>query len=340
MRNFSINKKDLEEIERLLRITTNINKLYKKILELEINNKKNTIEYSKYLEYLSIFLEEEEKIYNKIDINTLLSKIKFLYDHKRLNSFDIIENIMLTKYNDNILTRIITTLLSKITNNYNELSKLSNKELTNIMIMFGMNKTKNLTSEEIIKRILIKNMIEKDILLVFLVNLQKQINTHNKKTLKNNLIEVKYNLAFINKDIERYLLLNKFNIEESTYSLSTINLLGIEENIYTLSKDVLSVTITNNQIYELLEISDIDYNNINKVTTVILRECMLNASLTFTSDGMIEEIKATTKEYIENEEYELIHSNNNISKNIIDNCINNIKEKKTKQKQNKFSEKK
>lgn len=332
MRNFSINKKDLEEIERLLRITTNVDKLYKKLLELEIDNKKYTIEYSKHLEYLSIFLEEEEKLYNKIEVNTLLSKIKFLYDHKRLNSFDIIENIMIKKNDDNILIRVITSLLSKITNNQKELTKLSNKELTNIMIMYGMNKTKKLSNEEIIKRIVLKNITENDILYTFLYQLQKQTNMHNQKTVKNSLIEVKYNLAFINKNIERYLLSNKFNIEENIYTLSTLNLPNIDEKLYTLSKDALSVTIANNQIYELLEINDIDYNDINKVITVILRECMLNSSLTFISKDMIEEIKIITKEYIENEEYEFIHSNNNISKILINNCLNNTKENKSKKK--------
>jgi len=57
---------------------------------------------------------------------------------------------------------------------------------------------------------------------------------------------------------------------------------------------------------------------------------MLNASLTFTSDDMIEEIKIMTSEYTKESEYELVHLNNSISKNLISCCLNNIKRNKIK----------
>ena len=57
-------KKNLEEIERLLRITTNIDKLYKKLLELEIDSKKNTIEYSNK-QLLTTHNHYEQKATNK-----------------------------------------------------------------------------------------------------------------------------------------------------------------------------------------------------------------------------------------------------------------------------------
>jgi len=336
MRNFSINKEDLEYIERLLKINTNINKIYSKLCTLEIEGKKSTEEYTKQLEYLSIFIEEEEKLYNKPNITTtrLLSWAKFIFEQKRLNSFDIKENLMNQNYDNKILTRVINTILSKITKNYNNLVNLSNKELINIMTMFGMNITKKLSNDDISKRIIIKNNIENDIYRAFLSLLQEQMETPNQKLFKNNLITAKYNTIFINRNIESHLLTNNFTININTYINSDIvsDLLQIEKELNTLSKNILGVTIANQEIYELLEISDIDYNDITKVTTSILRQCMLNASLLFISDDMIEEIKNIINEFIQDIEYENIHPNNTISNILINNCFNTIKKNKEKMK--------
>ena len=336
MRNFSINKEDLEYIERLLRINANIDKVYTKLYTLEIEDKKNTEEYTKQLEYLSIFIEEEEKLYNKPNTTStrLLSWAKFLFEHKRLNSFDVKENLMNQNYDNKILSRVINTILSKITKNYYNLINLSNKELINIMTMFGMNITKKLSNDDISKRIIIKNNIENDIYLSFLSLLQEQIETPNQKLFKYKLITAKYNTIFINRNIESHLLTNNFTINTNTYISSDIvsDLLQIDKQLNTLSKNILGVTIANQEIYELLEISDIDYNDITKVTISILRQCMLNASLLFISDDMIEEIKNIINEFIQDIEYETIHPNNTISNILINNCFNNIKRNKEKMK--------
>ena len=57
MKNFNLDETDIKEINSLFKITTNINRIYHKILTLEIDYKKNTLEYKKNLEYLNIFIE-------------------------------------------------------------------------------------------------------------------------------------------------------------------------------------------------------------------------------------------------------------------------------------------
>lgn len=335
MMDFNIEETDLEQIESLLKINTNIDRLYNKICDLEINGKSDTEEYKKIIEYLNIFIEGEEKIYNDSSVTgeKLLSWAKFLFIQKRQNCFDIKENIMIQNYDNRIYSRIIHTILSKLSQNYSNLINLSNKELINIMTMSGMNITKKLNNDDISKRIIIKNYIEDDIYYSFLSLLQEQIEDTSQRIFREKIIIAKYNTIFINKDIESYLLKNNFIIKTNTYISSNIiaDLLQ-DQNLNTLSKNVLGATIVNEEIYELLEITDIEYNNITKATTSILRQCMINASLLFISDDTIEEIRNIINEYIKNEEYEIIYPNSTISNNLIDNCFKNVRSNKEKMK--------
>ena len=54
MNNYSINKNDLEQLEAILRNNKNIERLYKKLSTLELQGKKNTEEYTKLLNYLTM----------------------------------------------------------------------------------------------------------------------------------------------------------------------------------------------------------------------------------------------------------------------------------------------
>ena len=126
MMDFNIEETDLEQIESLLKINTNIDRLYNKICDLEINGKSDTEEYKKIIEYLNIFIEGEEKIYNDSSVTgeKLLSWAKFLFIQKRQNCFDIKENIMIQNYDNRIYSRIIHTILSKLSQNYSNLINL------------------------------------------------------------------------------------------------------------------------------------------------------------------------------------------------------------------------
>lgn len=66
MKKYELDKKDYNQIENLIRIGSSIETLYKKMCNLEIEEKKDTDEYKKILDYLKIALEVESKQYANI----------------------------------------------------------------------------------------------------------------------------------------------------------------------------------------------------------------------------------------------------------------------------------
>lgn len=321
MNNFNITQNDLEQIEAILRNNKNIQRLYDKLCKLEIQGKKNTNEFEKLIEYLSIVIEVEDKLYNeaKLTPEKILSWIKFLKTTKDKNN--------------TILQRIINTLFQKLTNNYNILKNLPIKELENILKISGINLTdKNPKKEEICKCILIKESIQKDSYHIFISFLEEKINNPKQKMFNEYLIESKYEAIFQNKDIESFAIKNNFDLPNKPYIFSPIikEIHNINPILYKNIKDTIGDKIVSTQIYKILEIKDEEYNNLNIVSAQIIRECMIKSYLTLMSDQKISDVNYDFHEFIEDKDYEELYPNNNISENIIINLFKGIKKDKEK----------
>lgn len=319
MKEYNLTYQDLKKIESLLKNNTNIDKLYEKLFTLEIDGEKESEEYLKHLEYLSIFLECEEKIYKEanLSIQKALSWISFLNQ----------------KANNKIVTRIIYNLFSRITANYYELEVLSHEELKKISNALSIN-AMGTNKETISKCIVLKDNIEKNIYYTFLNFLQEYIETTNNKELKKNLILGKYNTLFTNPKIEKIALLNNFSISSTPHIINEIpkEILPIHPELYESIKNLISYTIANGEIHELLEISDADYNDMQKTTVAIFRQCMLRSTFQIMSDEKISDLNFDFHEYTETEEYKNTHQNNHISYNLIIHNFKEIKKDKSKRK--------
>lgn len=334
MKNFNLDTTDLEQIEAILRNNKNIDRLYTKLCNLDIEDKKNTEEYTKLLEYISIVIEVEDKLYKEanLTIEKALSWAKFLFAIKRKNSFTIREDILRQEYDNRIISRILNNLFNIITKDHNILLNLPINELTNIMTMLGIKVSKIDKKNAICKCITIKNIIENDIYYTFLSFMQRNIEDPKQKMFRENLITAKYNTSFINKEIESYLLTNNFNISTNTYISSDIvsELLLINKELYKRIKDTIGQSIVGNQIYELLEISDVEYSDITKASSSILRQNLMKAAFIFISDEKISDVNYEFHEYIEDKEYQTIHPSHTISENLIKNSFKDIKKNKSK----------
>ena len=336
MLEFNIERNDLEQIESLLRITTNIDKLYTKLCKLEIENKKDTDEYTKNIHYLSILIEEETKLYNKLNLtfNKTVSWINFLLNIKQINGINLRETLLTQNYDNHIIIRILNNLTLNISKDYNKLINLSNENLEIVMKLIGIKISISSPKDIICKCIISKIAIENDIHYAYLSFLQEEIHNPKQTSLRDKLITNKYNTAFINRDIESYTLTNNFNIKTNNFIISNIvpELLEINQLTYKNIQDLIGCTISSNEIYELLEISDLDYCDITKVTTSVLRQCMINSAFLFMSGEKISDINYEFHEYTDDKEYLEIHPNSNISYNLIINSFNSIKENRAKTK--------
>lgn len=146
------------------------------------------------------------------------------------------------------------------------------------------------------------------------------------------LITSKYEALFLNKDIESYTLTNNFNLPNNPYAISNLikEVLNIEPNLYSFIKNSLCNKIASNEIYEMLEISDFDYSNIDTASVAVIRGCMIKSCLVYMNDKQINELNNMFHDYIEDKEYDLIHPNSKVSESIIINCFKNVKRDKTK----------
>lgn len=308
--NFNINIDDLRRMESLLGNNTNIDKLYTKLYTFELEDKKDSEEYKKHLEYLSIFLEFEEKTYKEanLTIDKALSWISFLYQ----------------KSDNKIISRILYNLFSRLTIKYNELQRLTLEEVQNIASLFSV-KVFGTNKETICKCIILKDTIEKNLYYTFLNFLQKHIETINNNELRHNLIVGKYTTLFTNPKIEKIALKNNFDISPTPEIIEEIpiELLPLNDSLYRFVKDLISSTIAEGQIKELLKISDADYNDILITTASIYSQSMLRAAFQIMSDDKIDELNYNFNKYTKSEEYLKCHQNDHISYNLI---IHNFKE--------------
>ena len=67
----TLQKQDKELIHNMFAIAKKILKLSAYLVKLENNKQKDSLEYKKYQEYLTICLEIEEEYYKKIDLNKI-----------------------------------------------------------------------------------------------------------------------------------------------------------------------------------------------------------------------------------------------------------------------------
>lgn len=115
---YEMKNEDYELITSLLSVTKSINNIYEVLYEIEVNGEKDSAKYTKYLEYLNLALEVENKYYNKMSVEQCFRVYNF-----------IDSDLMPIKYENNVesiisgvdtirdVRRIITTLDNIIDNN-------------------------------------------------------------------------------------------------------------------------------------------------------------------------------------------------------------------------------
>lgn len=130
----------------------------------------------------------------------------------------------------------------------------------------------------------------------------------------NTLLSLKYLLSFMNKDIEEYLLKNRFilNVTSVNHSFCTVNRIGNQKTYNQLIKDILGYDAL--EFLKLLySFSNVEFENISKlefeqmnlsieVYGLLLRGAMLGLSV-----GDIGPIEQCINEFRNKEDFRIIH---------------------------------
>lgn len=290
-----------ERTNSLTKTVSSIETLYKKLCELEIKQKKDTFEFSKTLDYLSIALEVENKtieILNRNDCGKWIEHFSMQeFYGEMLND---IESLIHQNYNDRISRRIFNMLFYKIMNELDYDDK------------------DNINDDIVSNTVKIDEALKKDRMKFYLIFLNEFINNEEYYDDKKYLIKAKYNAVFINKSIEKYMMLNKFKLPKKTYfsSESLASELKIDKDLYRILRNSFGLELAVNQIQEILKE---DYSN--DTILPILRQCLLRTSFLFLDeenliDLNLDFLELLDKNYIDNEvgKQLVIESFNNVCK--------------------------
>ena len=321
-------KKELQIIESYLKSSQKINIIYEKLYQLDINNKKNSIEYQNLIKELQKEINIETQKYQNSNLTTEQNtKIIELISTSNTNKTDSISTIINQYDFDLISRRVFNILTNQIITNIDYTINKKDIQSLEFLNTFELS-TNNNTYNEISNYTKIQIAINNDIKLIFLLILQETLNLCKYSKYKNDLLKSLYSTSFINKEIEQELINNNFTLPNNIYLSSKLinDLLKSNNNIYNIITTILVEPLTEQNIFNLLEIKDNEYNNQFINIKAILTECYIRALLTFLNEERIKYQQNKFQHILSNNKY----LNNIISIDIINNCFNNIKYDKTK----------
>lgn len=130
----------------------------------------------------------------------------------------------------------------------------------------------------------VKSLIENDLYLNYLIYLEEAINDQLDSDVRDELIDSKYNLFFVNENLEGTFVPCGFSIPNDNILVSeeiNLTIYSILEDYYnTFETDIVSSNIRD-QIFGLYEIFDPDYDIKSNRTEAKHRLCLLKANLLF-----------------------------------------------------------
>jgi len=291
---YRLEKKDYEQIRNITNLTLTIDKLYKKLYDLEIIDKKDTDDYKRILEHLNILIEKENKLYKECNLNSekCISWVGYLLKDKSLFALkNDLESIVTQDYNDRVIRRILSVLTKIMEKDHDFVKKMIPSDLINTAKELNIPNIDKMLSFSISNSVEIQKAYEKDLYSTYLLFLNDSIKKENNEKIRNNLINSKYNFSFIDKEIEEDMISNNFEVSDDLYLTSrlTADLFCMNLNLYNSLKDSFNSKISMKQIIELLKISDVEYNDFSKKTTSIVRKSLLKASFLMMSDNKVNE---------------------------------------------------
>jgi len=333
---YKFDSKEIEKINRIIGITTSIDETYTGLYKLELEGKKNTDEYKKLFDYLKSLKNIENNLYN--DENLTMKKCSvwanyILSNKVHKNFFDGIEGIIIRDQKYRVFMRILGILKKKVIYDANNITRLMPKEMTDLIKNQNIPNIDKLTNYAIKSNIDINKAIDKDTFNGFLLFLQEFTDDDKYLNIKDELLQTKYDISFIDIDVENDMINNTFNIQNILYEYARFT-----ADLYQIPLEALNMVKNSNgsrnaliQISEIIEIKDEDYNNKEKLVTSILRQCLLRTSLLSLTDNMIDDVNFKFHEIIDCPEYLSKNPQNDISENIIKNCFKGIKKDREKQ---------
>lgn len=331
---YRIEKRDLEQIENIIKTTQSIETLYKRLYELEINGKKDTKEFKTNYDYLTIALEVEENNYKNANLTAekIQAWIKYIFETKVPKEFySDSESVVRQDYSNKTIRRILNILSNKKRSYFEVPEEISNDVfLKNIMKLAGIDNPSELFEEATQATAEMDFAFNKDYTNSILHIIKELLNKKEYANYKNNLIGTKYYLSFLNKTVEEGLLFSEFEIPEMLYFISSnkANVYKLDSTEFKIFKKEYAFEKTIVQILGMLKLSDLDYANEKNAITSILRECFIRAGFMLLDEDTLEDLNYEFHEFLESNDFLEEHKHDKISTQLVINCFKKIKKDK------------
>ena len=225
-RKYKFNNTDID-LEKLLNISKSIQDLYIKLYNLEIKNKKDTIEYNKTIDYLNIALDTENFIYRNLDLNftKALILLKYILNNTKIKRIPSNE-ITATFISDTnmYISRIINLLRPYILEQYDVFTDYVQDDLFNLLLIITKYATEDYDDRYIIENFEMTKYFENQ--------LTKDILYNTSRSKNKNIIKFKYMTSFLNKEIESDLISYNFDTNINYYKLDKIYNLKYDNELF------------------------------------------------------------------------------------------------------------
>ena len=280
-----LSKDILENIKTLLAVTSSINETYAKLKELEIKGEKESQEYQSLVEGLKSSLALEKSIYDRFPNNLdILGTIERTISDKKesLINFNLQEKIDAIVNNHNLIkTRIHLNLFNKM---------LAIKDADFVINVNDKEVLKNQTSRSIL---IINNTVIKDFVNTILTILNLYLNNPKYHMINDLLLNFKYSLSFLYKDVEDDFLENDFNINNELYWES-----NAIADYYKLDREKLNsiqrgsaYQVFHTTIDEIIEISLDEKSSRLEIFAYTISEVLVRACLLLLGDNVVAYLK-------------------------------------------------
>ena len=283
METVKFTEEDYNLLKELINITSSILETYEDLYDLEMNGRKDTSEYDAIMEALKFYLNQEKDLYKMVkeDENRGLLFLDYLYPDGSPDFTSSVTLLMNIKNGDLIKIRMSERLNDIICHNEIEdyiNSGSDDEDLNDFYISY-----------------VIDHGIEVDLVNTLLAILKEFINNSKYEIIKDKLLKLKYDLAFIYEFAEEELGCNLFNIRDVLYwslklsmEISQIDEIDVTEDVKDYTDSMIDY------LFEELEMfTKEDISNVEKLTHMAFLQIYFRTCILFLSPTEVEKLKKT-----------------------------------------------
>lgn len=304
MNGYTLTKEDYEFLENITKITLSINKLYKQLYELDLNNQKNSAEYIKVLDYLNVAVEAEGWQYNKtnLNFNKCMALIEYILNKNFSRELPNIDEFIITHQNDDqVVWRILANLDNRLRFDCVEVKRLISEQIHHSYTTFDSHYMASMVADFLSDNRKLEKSLEDDWLDAFLIIVEECLNNNDNSKFKSILLKAKYITTFINSNIESNMIGDSFNIYNIVgYNFNKMaNYLNIQRSLFNDLKNKYGKDEFIYQRDELLKISDHHYKDEDKKAIAILTRCRMRAAFMFMDANTINDVNFNFHELVD-----------------------------------------